>query len=112
MIVCPKVTLSGIFLSFRSTANVDYEAGTYIANFFPGQMYAIVMVPTLEDNTTELSEYFRVELYSSDRPEFVAFGSPNMTFITIEDNDPGSKSCCVCAVTFVTAHFLKNVMGS
>ena len=111
MIVCPKVALSGIFLSFRSTANVDYEAGTYNANFFPGQMYAIVMVPTLEDNTTELSEYFRVELYSSDRPELVAFGSPNMAVITIEDNDPGSKSCCVCAVAFVTTHFLKDVIG-
>ena len=111
MIVCPKVTLSGTFLSFRSTADVDYEASTYVAKFFPGQMYATVMVPTLEDNTTELSEYFRVELYSSDRPELVAFGSPNMTVITIEDNDPGSKSCFICAVTFVTTHFLKDAMG-
>ena len=57
---------------------------------FSGQMYATLMVPTLDDNTTELSEYFKVVIDSTDQPSVVEIGSPNMTIVTIEDNDPGS----------------------
>ena len=53
-------------------------------------MYATLMVPTLDDNTTELSEYFKVVITSTDQPSVVEIGSPNMTIVTIEDNDPGS----------------------
>ena len=58
-------------------------------SFSAGQMYATLMVPTLDDNTTELSEYFKVVIDSTSQPSVVEIGSPNMTFITIEDNDPG-----------------------
>ena len=47
------------------------------------------MVSTMEDNITELSEYFKVVINSTDQPSVVEIGSPNMSFITIEDNDPG-----------------------
>ena len=46
------------------------------------------MVPTLDNNTTELSEYFKVLITSADR-DAVDIGSPNTSFITILDNDPG-----------------------
>ena len=52
-------------------------------------MYATLMVPTLDDNTTELSEYFKVVITSTD-PDAVEIGSPNTSCITIEDNDPGT----------------------
>ena len=52
-------------------------------------MYAILMVPTLDDNTTELSEYFMVVINSTDQQTVVEIGSPNTSLISIEDNDPG-----------------------
>ena len=55
-------------------------------------MYATLMVPTLDDNTTELSEYFKLVINSTDQPSVVKIGSLNMTIVTIEDNDPGSIS--------------------
>ena len=62
-------------------------------NFTAGQMYATLMVPTLDDNTTELSEYFKVVISSTDQPSVVEIGSPNMTFITIADDEPGTYAC-------------------
>ena len=47
------------------------------------------MVSTMDDNITELAEYFKVVINSTDQPGLVGIGSPNMAFITIEDNDPG-----------------------
>ena len=48
------------------------------------------MVSTMEDNITELSEYFKVVITSTDQPGRVEIGSSNTSFITIEDNDPGT----------------------
>ena len=66
---------------------------------FSGQLYATLMVATLDDNTTELSEYFKVVINSTDRPRLVEIRSPNMTVITIEDDEPG-------AVNILTWHFI------
>ena len=59
-------------------------------SFTAGQMYATLMVSTLDDNTTELSEYFKVVISSTDQPSVVKIGSPNTTFITIADDEPGT----------------------
>ena len=37
----------------------------------PWNQDVILMVPTLDDNTTELSEYFKVVLTSTDQPSLV-----------------------------------------
>ena len=58
--------------------------------FSAGQQYANLMVSTMDDNITELSEYFKVVISSTDQPDLVEIGSLNMSFITIEDNDPGT----------------------
>ena len=78
------------FSTFHLTAGDDYETGPYTVSFSAGQQYATLMVSTMEDNTTELSEYFKVVITSTDQPGRVEIGSPNMAFITIEDNDPGT----------------------
>ena len=44
---------------------------------------------TTDDNTKELSEYFKVVITSAD-PDAVEIGSPNPACINIEDNDPGT----------------------
>ena len=53
-------------------------------------MYATLMVSTMEDSTTELSENFLVMINSTDQPNTVVIGSPNLALVTIEDNDPGT----------------------
>ena len=78
-----------IFSALYLTAGDDYEAGPYTVSFSAGQQNATLMVSTMEDSTTELSEYFKVVITSTDQPGFVEIGSSNTSFITIEDNDPG-----------------------
>ena len=70
------------------TAPSDYTPGPYTVSFTAGQQNATLMVYTTDDNTTELSEYFKVLIASAD-PDAVDIGSPNTSFITILDNDPG-----------------------
>ena len=53
-------------------------------DFTVGQLYATLMVSTMDDNTTELSKYFNVMIIFTDQP-----GSYDMALVTIEDNDPG-----------------------
>ena len=72
-----------------STAGYDYTPGPYTVTFTAGQLYATLMVSTMDDNTTELSEYFLVAITSTDQPSAVEIVSPNTAFITIDDNDPG-----------------------
>ena len=57
--------------------------------FTAGEMSATLMVSTMDDSTTELSEYFKVIIISTDQPEAVEIGPYDMALVTIEDNDPG-----------------------
>ena len=53
----------------------------------------------MDDNTTELSEYFNVMITSTDQPGAVEIGPSDMALVTFEDNDPG-----VCAQLKVFVH--------
>ena len=53
------------------------------------------MVSTVDDDAVEFPEYFAVSIISIDQPSAVKIGSPNMTFITIEDNEPGNIHPCI-----------------
>ena len=77
-----------LYLPF-TTAGSDYETGPYTVDFTIGQLYATLMVSTMDDNTTELAEYFSVMVISTDQPGAVEIGSYDMALVTIEDNDPG-----------------------
>ena len=79
-----------LFSPSHSTAGDDYTPGPYYVTFNAGQTSAILMVPTMDDDTTELSEYFKVLIISTDQPSAVEIGSPSVSFVTIEDNDPGN----------------------
>ena len=68
----------------------DYVTGPYTVGFSPGQPSATLTVSIVDDIATELSEVFMVVITSTDPPSAAVIGSPNMTFITIEDNDPGT----------------------
>ena len=58
--------------------------------FSGGQISATLMLPTMDDSTTELSEYLVVVITSTDQPDAVEIISPNTAFITTLDNDPGT----------------------
>ena len=87
----------GHLSAFHSTAGYDYTPGPYSVSFTAGQMYATLMVATLDDNTTELSEYFKAVINSTDQPSVVDIVSPTSTCITIEDDDPGMCAQPDCA---------------
>jgi len=71
------------------TAGSDYESGPYSVTFTAGEMAATLMVSTMDDRTTELSEYFNVMIISTDQPGAVEIGPYDMVLVTTEDNDPG-----------------------
>ena len=74
--------------------------------FTAGQMSATLMVSTMDDNSTELSEYFTLMIKSVGRPDVVSIGSPNTSVITVVDND-GVCVClcvCVCMCVYFGAH--------
>ena len=77
-----------------STAGYDYTPGPYTVDFTAGQMYATLMVSTIDDSTAELSEMFVLVIDSTDQSSVVEIGTPNKTVITIEDNDPGINFVC------------------
>ena len=74
------------------TAGSDYESGPYTVSFTTGEMSATLMVSTMDDNTTELSEYFKVVIISTDQPGAVEIGPSDMALVTFEDNDPGVRA--------------------
>ena len=81
--------IASLFSAFHLPAGYDYEAGPYTVTFTAGQLYATLMVSTMDDNTTELTEYFSVVITSTDQSGAVEIGPYDTAFITIEDNDPG-----------------------
>ena len=84
-----SLPLSEVISAFHMTAGYDYTPGPYTVTFTAGDLYATLMLSTMDDNTTELSEYFSVMITSTDQPSAAEIGSHHMAFITIEDNDPG-----------------------
>ena len=80
------------------TAGSDYESGPYTVTFSAGEMSATLMVSTMDNGITELSEYFKVMITSTDQPGAVEIGPYDMALVTIEDNDPG---VCVQLKVFV-----------
>ena len=58
--------------------------------FTAGQTNATLMVSTMDDNTTEISQDFVVVINSTDQPGAVDIGPYDMALVTIEDNDPGT----------------------
>ena len=62
----------------------------YNVSFTAGETSATLMVSTMDDSTTELSEYFVVMINSTDQPGAVEIGPYDMALVTIEDNDPGT----------------------
>ena len=90
--------IASLFSAFHLPAGYDYEAGPYTVTFTAGQLYATLMVSTMDDNTTELTEYFSVAITSTDQPSAVEIGPYDTAFITIEDNDPGiAVTFCLCS---------------
>ena len=92
------IGLSSIY-AFHLTAGDDFAAGPYNVNFTAGQESATLMLPTVDDNVTELYECFKVLIGPIDvttviiKPFYgvvVVPGSKYLLWICIIDNDPGT----------------------
>ena len=70
------------------TAPGDYDAGPYTVMFTAGQASAILMVPTNNDNFTEMTEDLKVMLVTTSMPSLVQPGDPDTSYIAINDNEP------------------------
>ena len=73
--------------AFHLTDDSDYMVAQYNVTFIAGQQNTTVMVVTVDDTATELSEYFKVVISAIDSTAEI--GSPNTSCITIVDDDPG-----------------------
>ena len=85
--------------AFHLTAGDDFAAGPYNVNFTAGQQSATLMLPTIDDNATELCECFKmlikqVYIITVTNKPFsdvtVVIGS-QLLWIYIKDNDPGTS---------------------
>ena len=92
------------FLPFLSAPG-DYDSGPYTVTFTAGQASTILMVPTIDDSTSELTEYFKVMATSTTQADLVEIGSPDSSHITIEDNEP------VIAVSVMPQNYTVNEGG-
>ena len=90
--------MSSIY-AFHLTAGDDFAAGPYNVNFTAGQQSATLMLPTVDDNTTELCEYLKMVIEQVliirviNKPFFdvtVVIKSQYCLWIYIKDNDPGT----------------------
>ena len=91
--------MSSIY-TFHLTAGDDFAAGPYNVNFTAGQQSATLMLPTVDDNATELFEYLKVVIEQVliirviNKPFFdvtVVIKSQYCLWIYIKDNDPGTS---------------------
>ena len=58
-------------------------------------------MPTVDDSSCELTEYFEVMATSTDQAGKVQLGDPDTSYITILDNDPGEWRWCISVITAV-----------
>jgi len=72
-----------------ATAGLDYTEVSGDLTFFPGQSFASIKVPILEDDEVEQKETFTVLLEAPEKGQVIV-GETNECTVTIEDNDsPG-----------------------
>jgi len=73
-----------------ATAGLDYTEVSGDLTFFPGQSFATIKVPIIDDDEIEEKETFTVLLEAPDKGQ-VIIGSTDECTVTIEDNDsPGN----------------------
>ena len=65
----------------------DYVPGPYQVSFSAGQPSATLSIQTENDNIAELTEYFKVMIVSTSKPDLVNIGDPDTSYVTIVDND-------------------------
>ena len=106
------VGLSSIY-TFHLTAGDDFAAGPYNVNFTAGQQSATLMLPTVDDNATELYECFKVVVLSKNI--FRVINKPfsvtvvvleHLLWICIIDNDPGTYAHSLTILQLICSLFI------
>ena len=96
------------FVILCHAAPGDYVPELYQVSFSAGQPSATLSIQTENDNIAELSENFKVMIVSTSKPDLVAIGDPDTTYVTIEDNDGEfvMNTPLTCSSTFDTVLLL------
>ena len=76
---------SDVFISYPS-APEDYIGGSFGVSIPGGTTKATLSVSTLRDSIVEPDEYFKATLTLPGAPVGCAVGTPDVAFITIQDN--------------------------
>ena len=91
-----------------AVAGEDYVPGGYTVSFQPGHDELTLVVPTIDDDTVEIDEFYRVSIVSTSESR-VVIGSSDVANVTIQDNEESeythalfawhsSASSCVCVL--------------
>ena len=69
------------YMDVTASAGSVYMHSLYNVSFTAGETSATLMVSTMDDSITELSENFVLVIYSTDQPNTVEIGSPNICLL-------------------------------
>ena len=69
-----------------AVAGEDYSPGGYRVTFQPGQDEARLVVPTIDDNTVEIEEFYRATITNLSESR-VRIGPSDVSNMTILDNE-------------------------
>ena len=64
----------------------DYLGGSFDVSIPAGSVKVTLNVSTLRDHIVELTEYFKATLSLPGAPERCVVGTPDMSYITIQDD--------------------------
>ena len=91
-------------MNITAVAGEDYTPGGYTVSFQPGQDVATLVVPTIDDTTVEIEEFYRATIVNTSESR-VVIGSSDMANVTILDNEESEPAHFViwhtCASIFV-----------
>ena len=77
---------SQLVLLHRPSDPDDYFGGSFTVPIPPGSIKVTLNVSTLRDNIVELAKYFKATLSLPGAPEGCVVGTPDMSYITIQDD--------------------------
>ena len=79
-------TVNVVITNITAVAGEDYAPRRYTVTFQPGQTEVIFVVPTIDDNTVEIEEFYRATITNPSESR-VRIGPSDVSNVTIMDNE-------------------------
>ena len=78
-------------MNITAVAGEDYTPGGYTVSFQPGQDVATLVVPTIDDTTVEIEEFYRATIVNTSESR-VVIGPSDVANVTILDNEESESA--------------------